>query len=449
MEKHQLSALGTLINSKDITYSPEITVSTNSNILAQVFIPLKGEKFDGHHFIADALSNSSTIALCSNEYFKQNRAQLEHLPLVVVEDTLTAYQTIALWHRRLFDIPVIAITGSSGKTTLKEMLALLFKGSLKTHANENNDIGVAKTLLSINDTHKAAIIEMGMRGSGEIKRLVEIIEPDVAVITNVSHAHIGQFPDFASLLNAKKEAFDYTKGFCVALDDENTQKLMHGIEVSRQVICYRDSAGKPYSLNSLNIDSDGARFSLSLEGKSLNLNMPNAYNRGIVEDAALACIANYLIEKDIDNLKNIEEFEPLESRGKVYTNSHGATIISDAYNANPSSMRYAIDTLSNQKETLKIACLADMLELGEESPRYHYDIGKYLAQKGINIIIAYGNYSDNYRQGAVDGGMQRSKIVLANDLDEVQTLINHYNSPGHAILIKGSHSTMFYTLKAE
>ncbi len=449
MEKHQLSALGRLVNCEDMIYSPEITVSTNSNILAHIFIPLKGEKFDGHNFITDALNNSSKIALCSNEYFKQNQAQLEHLPLVLVEDTLTAYQTLALWHRRLFDIPVVAITGSSGKTTLKEMLALLFKGSLKTHANENNDIGVAKTLLSINNTHKAAIIEMGMRGSGEIKRLVEITEPAVAVITNVSNAHIGQFPDFDSLLNAKKEAFDYSKGSCVMIANGNTEKLSKNIDPARLVVCYRDDNTQKYSMNNLAINGDGARFTLKLDGRSIELKLPNAYNRGIVEDAALACIANYLIDKDIDNLKNIEEFEPLESRGKVYKNSHGTTIISDAYNANPSSMRYAIDTLSNQKETTKIACLADMLELGEESPQYHYDIGKYLAQKGINIIIAYGNYSDNYRQGAVDGGMQGSKVVLANDLDEVQTLINHYNSPGHAILIKGSHSTMFYTLKAE
>lgn len=449
MGKKQLSALGTPLNCEDITYSLEITVSTNSNILAQIFIPLKGEKFDGHDFITDALDNGSTIALCSNEYFKQNQAQLAHLPLVLVEDTLTAYQTIALWHRRLFDIPVVAITGSSGKTTLKEMLALLFDDSLKTHANENNDIGVAKTLLNIDDTHKAAIIEMGMRGSGEIKRLVEIIEPDVAVITNVSYAHIGQFADYDTLVNAKKEAFDYSKGLCVMIANGNTEKLSKNIDPARLIVCYRDDDTRKYSMDDLTITSDGARFTLKLDGKSIDLYLPNAYNQGIVEDAVLACITNYLIAEDINNLKKIEEFEPLESRGKVYKNSHGATIISDAYNANPSSMRYAIDTLSNQKETLKIACLGDMLELGDESPQYHYEIGKYLAQKGINIIIAYGNYSDSYRQGAVDGGIQGSKIVLANDLDNVQTLVNHYNGHGHAILIKGSHSTMFYTLKAE
>lgn len=444
-----LSSLGRLNNAPDSTYSPALTISTNSNIKADIFIPLRGEKFDGHDFISEAISNGSGIALCSQGYYEQNADKLNNFPLLIVEDTLAAYQTIALWHRRLFDIPFVAITGSSGKTTLKEMLALLFEGSLKTYANENNDIGVAKTLLNIDDTHSAGIIEMGMRGSGEIKRLVEIIEPDVAVITNVSYAHIGQFPDFDALLNAKKEAFDYSKGYCVMISNGNTEKLSKNIDPSRLIVCHWDDNAAGYSLNNLTIDSNGARFTLVLDGNKVGLHLPSAFNQGIVEDAALACISHYLIKKDIASLKKIESFEPLDSRGRVYTSKGGGTIISDAYNANPSSMRYAIDTLYNQREPLKIACIGDMLELGDESPKYHYDIGKYAAEKGVLVLITCGTYADSYRQGAIDGGMPASKVTIEHNLDEVQTLVNHYNTLGHAILIKGSHSTMFYTLKAE
>ena len=449
MSGHRLSTLGKLQNAPDATYSPKLTISTNSNIKADIFIPLKGEKFDGHDFIADAIANGSTLALCAEDYFIFNTKELQNLPLLIVSDTLTAYQTLAMWHRRLFKLPIIAITGSSGKTTLKEMIALLFEGSLKTYANENNDIGVAKTLLNINKTHTAGIIEMGMRGSGEIKRLVEIIEPDIAVITNVSYAHIGQFPDFDTLINAKKEAFDYSKGLCVMIANGHTEELTKNIDPKRLIICRRDDDTAQYSLNNLHIDSSGAKFTMKLEGHIVNMELPYAFNHGIVEDAALACITRYLSDKDITGLSKIKYFSPLDNRGRVYQSKNGGTIISDAYNANPSSMRYAIDTLSVQNVETKVACLGDMLELGADSERYHYEIGKYLAQKGVNILITRGNYTDSYKQGAIDGGMPGNKIVLANDLDDVQTLVNYYNSPGHAILIKGSHSTMFYTLKAE
>lgn len=446
---HFLSSLGRLQNAPDSSYSRALTISTNSNIKADIFIPLRGEKFDGHDFIKDAIENGSGLVACSEEYYNKNTDKLKGTPLLIVPDTLAAYQRIALWHRRLFNIPFIAITGSSGKTTLKEMLALLFEGSLKTYANENNDIGVAKTLLNINDTHSAGIIEMGMRGSGEIKRLVEIIEPDVAVITNVSYAHLGQFPNFDALINAKKEAFDYSKGLCVMIGNDNTEKLSRNIDRSRLVVCHRDDDTQQYSMNNLTIDSDGARFRLKLDGNRIDFHLSSAFNQGIVEDAALACITHYLMKKDITALKRIEEFEPLDSRGKVYQSKKGGTIISDAYNANPSSMRYAIDTLYNQKEPLKIACIGDMLELGDESAQYHYDIGKYLAEKRICLLITCGTYADSYRQGAIDGGMPASKVMIEHNLDEVQTLVNHYNTPGHAILIKGSHSTMFHTLKTE
>lgn len=443
---NKISSLGTLLNCEDIVYSPEISVTTNSNIRGDIFIPIRGERFDGHNYIKGAIDNGSKIALCEKNYYDANQSALTGLPLLITDNTLYAYQKIALWHRRLFNIPFIAITGSSGKTTLKEMTALLFPGSIKTHANENNDIGVAKNILNITDLHKAAIIEMGMRGSGEIKRLIEIIEPDIAVITNVSNAHIGQFSDFKALLNAKKEAFDYSSGLCLAMESDLRDDLMANIPQERQVVCSIDDSTARFSLNNLSITSEGARFTLKLDKDSVDLYIPTVFNRGIAEDAAMACIIRYLITKTTDGIDVIQGFEPLANRGRVYRNVRGATLISDAYNANPASMKYAIDSLSQQKEREKTAFLGDMKELGSDAPVFHEDIGRYLGHKGITRLVTYGEYAQDYRRGAIDMGMDPSDVIIAGSIDEVQAYLNIYNKAGNAILVKGSHSTLFHTL---
>lgn len=368
--------------------------SDSRNVKAgQLFVALKGENFDGNTFADEAIKKGAAAVMLSD-------SAVEVQPSLFVPDTRLALGELAKYWRSKFDAPVVAITGSNGKTTTKEMLAAILsvaaKGSDKVHAtygNLNNDIGVPLTLLKMNASHKYAVVEMGMNHLGEIDYLTHIAKPNVAVINNVGSAHIGELGSRANIALAKGEIFSGLQADGVAVINADSEYAADwlALNVNRKVVTF-----------GLNQQADVTANYQELQGVSLmNLDTPNgrvafklkvqgAHNISNALAASAAAFALGVSNSDI--AKGLENFGGVYGRLELKAACHGALLIDDTYNANPDSMRAAIDVLVKYAGE-KILVLGDMGELGFEANNMHAEIGAYAKVAGLTTLYCLGELS--------------------------------------------------------
>ncbi|HUK99284.1 MAG TPA: UDP-N-acetylmuramoyl-tripeptide--D-alanyl-D-alanine ligase [Nitrospirota bacterium] len=409
----------------------------------ELFIAIKGERFDGHDFVSDALKKGAWGALVERTVLEKNFGSLGGLKNILpVEDTLYALQEMSYMHRKKFAIPVIGITGSNGKTTTKEMLAEILKQKgavLKNEGNLNNHIGVPLTLIKLNKKHKAAIIEMGMSAPGEIDMLARLSSPTIGVITNIGPAHLeflgsldmiaqvkGELlsnirADGITVLNADDKYFGYLK------NKFHGRTIAFGIENKADVQALDIQQGEDF------ID-----FSLAAEGSKKEIRL-RALGRHNVYNALAAAAAAIAADMPIDAIKyGLDDFSPIAMRSEI-KQLQGRTILADYYNANPASMEAALRALMSIKTSNKtIAVLGDMLELGKYSLEAHREIGKSAVRLGVDIVIVMGQFSANVAEGAIEEGMPKERVFATNTHKEAATLIRHLSRPGDVVLIKGS-----------
>lgn len=412
------------------------SVSTDTRKIApgSLFVALNGERFDGHDFVEEAVRKGASGVIVSRNIQVETETAV-----ITVRDTRKALQDLALFHRRRFGIPVIAITGSNGKTTTKDMTAAVLASRfpvLKTEANFNNEIGLPLTLLNLTAEHHAAVVEMGMRGKGEISELAGIALPTIGVVTNVGESHIERLGSMAAIADAKAELVEAVgkDGFVVLNGDNNYVKAMRSKTTAR-VAFYGMSNEADVRASDIASQDGGTTFICHTTNQEfpVQLTVPGRHN---VYNALAAIAVGLELGLTPNEIKRgLLSFTTGKMRLHIEQRD-GLTIINDAYNASPLSMAAAIETLGDIGRGRKIAVLGDMLELGEFAEAAHTQIGIKLAQQNVDALVTVGALGRYIAQGAQQAGVVL--IKSCENHDAAKAVIKEIIKPGDTLLIKGS-----------
>lgn len=394
------------------------------------FVAYKGERVDGNDYITAALDKGAACCLASR------LPQGETRPVIIVDDVQRALELICAQYRRSLSIPVIGITGSVGKTTAKEMVASVLSQRykvLKTDGNLNNQIGVPMTLSRIQPWHQVAVVEMGISGFGEMSALARVARPTAAVFTVIGHAHLEFLHDQDGVYKAKTEMLDYLPDGAPVIvngDDERLAKMNWGNKIS----C---GFGGGCDLRAENVRSDGQAeyFDIAYDGRRIPVTVP-AYGRHMVYAALEGAAVGFSLGlNDKEIAAGISAYKTVGRRG-IVTDTGRITVIDDSYNANPDSMRSSIESLA-ELSGRKICILGDMLEMGEDAPRMHRDLGRFAVEKGISAVLCCGELSRELCRGAVERGKHYGTVeeLIAALPGEIQ--------PGDKVLVKASRGMHF------
>lgn len=412
-------------------------VSTDTRTLqpGDLFIPLRGENYDGHDYLLQAVE-AGAVACLSEEII----AALP-VPIVQVKDTLAALGDLAATLRQAFDGPVVAITGSAGKTTTKELLSaiLLQVGpGLKTAGNYNNLIGLPLTLFNRQPEHQWMVLEMGTSALGEIARLAEIARPDVGVITNVAEAHLETLHSLEGVARAKGELFAaLTAGTAVInADDERVRNLPVANNVRR--LLYGLTADAQIRATDIQVRSGCVGFTLAVDSQSATVQL-NTPGRHQVHNALAAAAAATALDVPLTKIiQGLQTYKPAAGRMLIRPMVNEGVMLDDSYNANPLSMEAALVALDDLMENgRRIAVLGDMLELGEGAEELHFAIGQKAATH-LDYLVVMGQYAQQLQAGAVDAGMAETAIVFADDHTQAAGQVAQWFSSGAGVLLKGS-----------
>lgn len=431
----QLSTIAKVLGGKLLGDDVEIqSVGSDSRTIVnnQLFVAIKGENFDGNQFAEAAIQQGAAAVLVSD-------AQTQARPAIVVDDTRLALGQLAKFWRNQFELPVIAITGSNGKTTTKEMLTAILsattKDATKVHAtmgNLNNDIGMPLTLLKLRKEHAYAVIEMGMNHLGEIDYLSRIAQPTVALIINAGTAHIGELGSRDNIAKAKAEIFNglSNNGVAVLNADDAFFGFWKALTIGKKVLTFGLNKAADVTASYAEIDglshvqlttpSGSVQFKLNVLGKH---NIANALA------ASAAAVALGVSNQDIAN--GLQNMQAVHSRLQRKAGLNGALLIDDTYNANPDSMKAAIDVLS-ATNTKTVFVMGDMGELGADAAKMHAEIGAYAKQKGIANLLAFGALSAHAATAFGEGAQHFSELkdLVSNAKSLMQKNVT--------VLVKGS-----------
>ena len=416
-------------------------VSTDTRKIknGELFLAIKGEKFDGHSFILDAVAKGAGGVLVQEGGITNANFKLPDISFISVSDSIRALGDIGNFHRSRFNIPVIGITGSNGKTTTKEMAAAILNkkfNALKNFGTENNNIGVPLTLMRLNGEHNIAVLEMGTNHLGEIRRLSEIARPTIAVITNIGPSHLEYLEDTDTVLKAKAEILEHMSNdskLILNADDE----YLKTIKTNLRTVWFGFNKEADFYADKINLAPDGINFRLN-EKWDISLGV---LGRHSVYNALAAIAAAWDFGISIDDIRDaLKEFRVPNMRMEV-KRIGDIKIINDAYNANPQSMKQAIEALRDMTvEGRKILITGDMLELGTFSGRFHHLVGKQAAESGFDLIVAVGKLAEHVSNGAQEAGMSQKKIKLCALTKEAREKVAKLIKKGDTILVKGSRA---------
>jgi UDP-N-acetylmuramoyl-tripeptide--D-alanyl-D-alanine ligase len=430
----------------------EITgVSIDSRTLQQgeLFVALRGDRFDGHDFVPDAIGRGAWGALVE----RSASGALGGLRNVIaVDDTLIALQEMARLHRGRFSLPVVAVTGSNGKTTTKEMLAAILRQRgpvLKNEGNLNNHIGVPLTLFRLREEHRAAVIEMGMSGLGEIAVLARLAQPDVGVITNIGPAHLQFLGSTDTVARAKGELLQGMRpgGTAVLNADDRYFGTLRALFPGRTV-SFGTGGQADVRATGIEQQQDGTAMTVHAAGGTARVRL-RTIGRHNVSNALAAAAAATVLGAPLDLVRSgLEEFRPVAMRSEL-RDVRGMRVLADCYNANPASVRAALETLSALGGGRTVAVLGDMLELGEAADEAHREAGRAAAGMGIGALIAVGPLGRQIAEGARSAGMAADRVRVADTPSQAAVLLRGIARTGDTVLIKGSRGMKMETVLEE
>jgi len=422
-------------------------ISTDSRKVGQgeLFIALKGTCFDGHQFVLEALKKKAGGVVIEEDKVGDIRWNGHRSKAVIaVKDTLRALGDLAHDRRRKYRTPVVALTGSNGKTTTKEMISACLETTfplLKTMGNLNNLVGLPQTLLNLTEKERVVVLEMGMNVPGEIRRLTEIAEPDVGLITNIQKVHIEGMGSIERLEEEKGELFRRMRQDGTILVNQDDPRVIHQArEFSGQRITFgienpSDVMAKEIQLRG----AQGTSFTLILEGELVEIVLP-LLGRHFVPNALSAVAAASLFGIELKKIKEaLEHFQPFPMRMEIVHLGGEKTLINDAYNANPQSMGLALETLSEVKGGGRaIAVLGDMLELGDFAEEAHQQMGQKVRELSIDLLLTVGEWAPVIAESAIRHGfpLERAKVVESHP--EAISILKQWIQEGDWILVKGS-----------
>jgi UDP-N-acetylmuramoyl-tripeptide--D-alanyl-D-alanine ligase len=401
----------------------------------ELFIAIKGERFDGHNFVQAALKKDAVAAIVHSGA----RIDVDQKRLLFVEDTLQALQALGAAARRLWGKPLVAVTGSAGKTTTKEILAHLLAQRfrvMKSAGNLNNHIGLPLELLKLEPEHEVAVVEMGMNHAGEIRALGKLAHHDMAIVTNVAPAHLEFFNSVADIARAKYEIIESLHPGGVAVlnaDDEYVSQF--GRDFHGKVVTF--GIRKPADVSAKEIKSNGiagSSFQLVAGGVSEVVSLPLVGEHNISNALAAAAAA---LERGVSPSQiaaALATLQPADKRGQTLELG-GAIIINDCYNSNPSALKAMIDALAGMKARRHILVAGEMLELGPTSEALHRECGRHAAEKKMDIVVGVGGMARALSEEAGTAGVQSKFVETAEEAGE---WLGRELRPGDAVLLKAS-----------
>jgi len=405
------------------------------------FVALQGDRFDGHTFVPLAKNHGAVAALVSNPIAAADLP--EGLGLVEVPNTLEALQRFAANYRQLLSVRTIGVTGSSGKTSTKELIASVLRTRFKTKATEgnlNNHIGVPLTLIRLDEDDEFGVVEMGMNHPGEIAPLARMTAPEIGVITSIGPAHIEFFADQAAIAAEKAELIAALPPEGLAVlnsDDEWSRRIAD--RTRARVEWTGHGSDSTWRAEDLRVYNDGLSFLLRHNGSSVTVRLP-VVNRIMVSNALLAAAVGRECGLTMDEIGRGLEAVKLPGARMRVEQAHGAWIINDAYNANPDSMKAALTALSEfPGANRRLAVLGSMGELGQHAAELHREIGEFAARQNLALLIAVGPHADAFAKGAMSAGLSHNQIVAALDAEEATIALKPMLRQADAVLVKGSH----------
>ncbi len=469
---------GTLVQTG--AWSAFCGVSTDSRTCqaGELFIPLSGERHDGHEFIPGALRRGARAVLVEREWYqgkgargrgphlqsppdphpqplkvgsrgKASRAPLDiprEITVISVADALASLGDLARAWRGRFQVPVVAITGSCGKTTTKEMIAAVLARSfrvLKNRLNLNNLIGMPLTLLGLEGSHEAAVLELGMNAFGEIRRLTQIASPTLGVLTNVHAAHTEGVGDVSGVARAKGElaaALDHGARLIFNADDPRLAAVAHNFP--GPTLSFGLGSGSALRATGRQpLGGRGQRANLNFQGRSWPLQLAVPGLHMLYNALAATAVGLSLRLAPQETARALAAFQPIHRRSQVATLASGAHLLNDCYNANPGSMAMALRTLKELRNRGRAAAaLADMLELGDAAAAAHRELGRTAARSGLDLLVVYGNFRGEVAAGAQEAGLPPSRIVEVSSRAQGALVLKEFLQPGDWLLVKGSRS---------
>lgn len=434
---------GRLVYGDEATRFQGISIDSRTTKAGDLFVAIAGQKHDGHNFLQEVFDRGALGVLVAEDYIsKQSSVPGQEELRMAVPDTLTALGDLAAFGRRQSNVSVVAITGTNGKTTTKEMTAAVLSQAfnvLKTPGNFNNLIGLPLTLFGLSDSHEWAVLELAMNRPGEIRRLSEIADPDLGLITNIEPGHLEGVKDIDGVMEAKGELLEGLgeDGTAVLnIDDQRVCKLAErfgGRVVSFGINSSAEVSGTPVSQT-----RTGSSFDLSWYDESVRVCL-KILGKGAIYNALAAAAVGYRVGLSIDEVKKgLESAVSLQGRMEISTLPGSIYMINDTYNANPGSVAVAIETLSSLKGSGRgIFVIGDMMELGQHAQSAHKKIGILAARAGVVGLYATGEFAGTVAEGAAGAGMDHRKIFVGTK-EEIVEALKERLGPGDWVLVKGS-----------
>lgn len=415
-----------------------VSIDTRTICPGDLFVALTGENSDGHKFLADALTKGAVGVVVSRKVESQCLT-------IRVPDTLLALGDLASFYRAKFHPKVVGVTGSVGKTTTKEMIAAVAAANgpvLKNEGNFNNEIGLPLTLLNLLPRHKTAVVEMAMRGAGQIDYLAKIARPSIGVITNIHMSHIELLGSMDAIADAKGELLDHLPADGAAV--LNADDAYFGY-LSRRANCRMVSFGEsPHATVravSSGIDAKGCcHFQVVTPSGSFDVHIPVPGEHNIKDALAAIAVGEELGISHANIRDALAGFKAPEKRSNVIPSRRGFVVIDDTYNASPASVKSALKTLSMMEGDRKIAVLGDMLELGEHAIEAHLEIGRAVKECGIDVLVAVGELAKLIARGAIDAGMPIGAVSEFEDSTQAANEVPSKVRERDVVLVKGSRS---------
>lgn len=430
---------GSIVRGADDVFVERLVQDTRVDCRGAMFIAIKGENFDGHRFVtAAAKAGAAGAAVCDD-------VDASTLPdgffILRVGNTVHALGHLARARRRKLALPVVAVAGSSGKTTTKDMIAHLLAGRMKVHKtprNENNLIGAPQSVLALTDEHEAAVVELGMNEPGELRALTRTVEPDICVLVNIGLAHVGMFGAEAALIRAKADFVDSAPTDAVVIhnaDCERSACVVNEFLGDRQGLSVGESADADAWICDVTIDGDGYRFSLEMPDGTLHLRLPGFGRFNVANAAMAATVATRFGMTEAEIAGRLASFASEGMRSETIDIA-GLTVIADCYNANPDSMSAAVLSLAEfATNGRRVAVLGDMLELGDKAAALHEKVGQLFGDGSIDLLVTVGELGRRIHAAAVEAGQS---AVHADSAEEATTRVLDAVEAGDVVLVKGS-----------
>ncbi len=406
-----------------------------------LFFALRGERTDGHRYLDAAFkAGASAAVICRSWYEEAGGRPLG--PVIVAEDSEAAMGDLARVYRKRFNIPVVAITGSNGKTTTKDMTAAVLAKSyrvLATERNLNTRLGVPLTLFRLSKTDEVAVIEMGISEHGGLRYLCEIADPTIGVITNIGPTHLEFLGSVEGVAKAKGELLEHLdESSMTILNLDDLLLSRERVKAKGRLLGFGIEKICQFRGEGLVQDQEG-RGRFSLQGHSFRLSIPGRHN--VYNALAAAAVGAALGVPVADAATALADFRPTTLRSQVEERD-GIRLLNDSYNANPASMRSALQTLAQislpREGGRRVAVLGDMLELGPGAPEAHRELGRFAAREGLGAIFALGELAEEVAEGGRDEGLPEERSRAFADRDELIEALEGFVKPGDLVLLKGS-----------